>query len=237
MSNPKHYTPTSKMDINLTITKTLTLSTGENVFYREAGLSTLPTVLLLHGFPSSSHQYRDLIPIISPHYHVLAPDFPAFGFTTVPKNYVYTFDRITDTLSTFLSELPNSPLRYSIYIFDYGSPIGFRLALQQPEKVQAIISQNGNAYEEGLGSFWDPIKSFWSARNSAESQNPLRSMVSLEATKSQYFDGTPDPSTIAPESYSMDQYLLDRPGMAGIQLDILHDYQPKPRCTLAGRSG
>jgi pimeloyl-ACP methyl ester carboxylesterase len=136
-----------------TLTNYLSLSSEENVFYREAGPTTSPTVLLLHGFPSSSHQYRHLIAILAPHYHVIAPDLPAFGFTSVPDNYTYTFDNIAQTIDTFLAEIPDPPRTYSIYMFDYGAPTGFRIALKHPERIQAIVSQNGNAYDEGLGSF------------------------------------------------------------------------------------
>jgi pimeloyl-ACP methyl ester carboxylesterase len=213
------------MTLLTTLTKFLTLSTGENVFYREAGLTTSPTILLLHGFPSSSHQYRNLIPVLSPHYHVIAPDLPGFGFTGVDSNYTYTFDNIANTIDTFLSEIPNPPTKYSIYVFDYGAPTGFRIALRHPEKIQAIISQNGNAYTEGLGAFWDPIKTLWSTSNSTDARDAIRPFLELEGTKSQYFNGTIDASAIAPESYSLDQYLMDRPGNKDIQLDIFYDYR------------
>lgn len=212
-----------------TLTKYLSLNTGESIFYREAGQSTSPTILLLHGFPSSSHQYRMLIPVLAPHYHVLAPDLPAFGFTTVPDSYTYTFDNIASTIDAFMAEVPNSPQKYSIYVFDYGAPTGFRLALKHPEKIEAIITQNGNAYDEGLGAFWDPIKDLWRSNNSAEKRDPLRPFLSLEGTKSQYFNGTVDRNAISPESYSLDQYLLDRPGSKEIQLDILYDYRTNPQ--------
>jgi pimeloyl-ACP methyl ester carboxylesterase len=208
-----------------TMTKYLTLSSGENVFYREAGLTTSPTILLLHGYPSSSHQYRNLIPILSPHYRVIAPDLPSFGFTSVPDNYTYTFDNIATTIETFLAEIPNPPEKYSIYVFDYGAPTGFRIALKHPERIQAIISQNGNAYVEGLGAFWDPVKVLWESNNSASARDALRPFLELEGTKSQYFGGTVDPNAVAPESYSLDQYLLDRPGSKEIQLDIFYDYR------------
>lgn len=208
-----------------TMTRYLALSSGENVFYREAGAPTSPTILLLHGFPSSSHQYRHLIPVLAPHYHVIAPDLPAFGFTSVPDNYTYSFENIATTIDTFLAELPNSPTKYIIYIFDYGAPTGLRLALKHPEKVQAIITQNGNAYTEGLGSFWDPVRILWASHNSASARDNLRPFLEIGGTKSQYFDGTPDPSTIAPESYTLDQALLDRPGNKDIQLDIFYDYR------------
>ncbi|KAL6712057.1 hypothetical protein ACN47E_003100 [Coniothyrium glycines] len=201
------------------------LSTGEDVFYREAGTPSSPTVLLLHGFPSSSHQFRKMIPEIAEYYRVIAPDLPAYGFTTVPADYVYTFDNLAATIDTFLAEIPNPPKKYSMYMFDYGAPTGFRLALKNPEKVQAIITQNGNAYDEGLGVFWDPVRLLWASGNSAATREALLGMFTLEATKSQYFVGTPNPSTIAPESYSLDQYLLDQPGNAAIQLDLLYDYR------------
>jgi pimeloyl-ACP methyl ester carboxylesterase len=208
-----------------TMTKYLTLSSGESVFYREAGLTTSPTILLLHGYPSSSHQYRNLIPVLSPHYRVIAPDLPSFGFTSVPDNYTYTFDNIATTIDTFLAEIPNPPEKYSIYVFDYGAPTGFRIALLHPERIQAIISQNGNAYVEGLGAFWDPVKVLWESNNSASARDALRPFLELEGTRSQYFGGTVDPNAVAPESYSLDQYLLDRPGSKEIQLDIFYDYR------------
>lgn len=210
------------------LTHYLALSSGENVFYREAGLTSSPTVLLLHGFPSSSHQYRKLIPILSPYYHVIAPDLPAFGFTKVPSNYTYTFDNIANTIDTFLSELPTPPQKYSIYVFDYGAPTGFRIALKHPEKVQAIISQNGNAYDAGLGPFWDPIRNLWSSSNATDARDAIRPFLELEGTKGQYTNGTVDLSSISPESYSLDQYLMDQPGNKDIQLDIFYDYRTNP---------
>ncbi|KAF1839939.1 alpha/beta-hydrolase [Cucurbitaria berberidis CBS 394.84] len=198
-----------------TLTKYLTLSSGENIFYREAGLNTSPTILLLHGLPSSSHQYRNLIPILSPHYHIIAPDLPAFGFTSVPENYTYTFDNIANSIDTFLT-----CLRSTAYIL--------ALPVKHPGKIQAIISQNGNAYDEGLGTFWDPIKTLWASGNATSARDPLGPIVEIAATKSQYFGGTVDASAIASESYSLDQYLLDRPGHKEIQLDILYDYGTNP---------
>lgn len=208
-----------------TMTKYLTLSTGEEVFYREAGLINSPTIILLHGFPSSSHQYRNLIPVLSPQYRVIAPDLPGFGFTSVSDNYTYTFDNIAETIDTFLAEIHDPPAKYSIYVFDYGAPTGFRIATKHPERIQAIISQNGNAYVEGLGSFWDPIKNVWNTNNSAAGRDALRPFLEIDGTKSQYFGGTVDPSAIAPESYSLDQYLMNRPGNKDIQLDIFYDYR------------
>lgn len=208
-----------------TLTSYLTLSSGENIFYREAGLVTSPTVILLHGFPSSSHQYRNLIPVLSPYYRVIAPDFPLFGFTSVPENYTYTFDNIANTINTFLAEVPNPPAKYSIYVFDYGAPVGFRIALKNPERIQAVISQNGNAYEDGLGAFWDPLRALWKSNNSASARDAIRPFLEIDGTKGQYFGGTVDANRIAPESYSLDQYLIQRPGVKEIQLDLFYDYR------------
>ncbi|KAL5116955.1 hypothetical protein ACEQ8H_005173 [Pleosporales sp. CAS-2024a] len=208
-----------------TTIKTLTLSSGENIFYREAGFVHLPTILLLHGFPSSSHQYRNLIPILSLHYRVIAPDLPGFGFTCTPINYTHTFDNLATTISTFLAQVPSPPQAYSIYMFDYGAPVGFRLALEHPERVQAIITQNGNAYVDGLGAFWDPVKTLWTSSNSASARDALRPFLEIGGTKSQYFDGTPDANSIAPESYTLDQYLLDQGNNKEIQLDLFYDYR------------
>jgi pimeloyl-ACP methyl ester carboxylesterase len=210
------------------LTKYLSLSSGEQIFYREAGLTTSPTVLLLHGFPSSSHQYRNLIPVLAPHYHVIAPDLPAFGFTSVPDNYTYTFDNIAQTIDTFLAEIPNAPQTYSVYVFDYGAPTGFRIALKHPERIRAIVSQNGNAYDEGLGSFWDPIKALWASNNSSSARDALRPLFELSTTRMQYFQGTVDATSISPESYTLDQALLDRPGNKEIQLDLFYDYRTNP---------
>lgn len=200
------------------------LPTGETVFYREAGSSSNPTILLLHGFPTSSHQYRNLIPLLSNKYHVLAPDLPGFGFTTLPQDYVYTFDNIADTISTWLQTIPNSPLKYSIYIFDYGAPTGLRLALKNPSAITAITSQNGNAYTEGLGDAWAPIQKYW-VSNSAADREAIAFLLSASTTKWQYEFGEPDTSVISPETYTLDQALLDRPGNTDIQMDLFYDYR------------
>ena len=215
---------TKIMTFLTTITRFLTLSTGESIFYRESGAPNLPTILLLHGFPSSSHQYRNLIPLLSPKYHVLAPDFPGFGFTTVSPSYTYTFDTIASTISTFLAELPSPVSKYSIYVFDYGAPVGFRLALKNPPAIQAVIAQNGNAYAEGLQDFWDPIRTLWATNNSASARAALLPFLQT-GTKGQYLNGTPDAETIDPASYTLDQALLERDGNFDIQLDLLYDYR------------
>ncbi|KAF2650197.1 putative hydrolase [Lophiostoma macrostomum CBS 122681] len=207
-----------------TITKFLTLSGGEKVFWRESGHANSSTILLLHGFPASSHQFRNLIPLLAPKYRVIAPDLPGFGFTEVPSTYNYTFANLADTIDAFLKEIPNPPEKYSVYIFDYGAPTGLRLALKHPEKIQSIVSQNGNAYVEGFGEFWDSVKKLW-ANNSAENREALQGLFTYNTTKSQYTTGTKDPDSIAPESYTLDQALLERPGQDKIQLDLFYDYR------------
>ncbi|KAF2806767.1 alpha/beta-hydrolase, partial [Mytilinidion resinicola] len=187
---------------------TIPLPSGENVFYRSAGPDSAPTVLLLHGFPSSSHQYRNLIPLLATKYRVIAPDLPGFGFTQLPSTYEYTFNNLAITIGTFLETIPNPPAKYSIYIFDYGAPVGLRLALSKPSAIQAIVTQNGNAYVEGLGPAWEPIKKYW-ATNSIEDRDALRPFLTLEGTKGQYTNGTRDLTVLAPESYYLDQALLD----------------------------
>jgi pimeloyl-ACP methyl ester carboxylesterase len=196
---------------------------GINVFYREAGPADAPVVLLLHGFPTSSFQYRELIPRLADRYRVLAPDLPGFGFTEVPpeRNYKYSFEAIAKTIEAFTDALGLE--RYALYVFDYGAPTGLRLALAHPERVTAIVSQNGNAYEEGLGDAWEPIQRYW--RNpTPENREPLREALSLEGIRWQYTHGVPDPGAIAPEGYTLDAALIERPGNADIQLDLFLDY-------------
>jgi pimeloyl-ACP methyl ester carboxylesterase len=204
--------------------KTKTIG-GVEVFYREAGPKTAPAMLLLHGFPTSSHMFRTLIPTLADSYHVIAPDLPGFGFTNVPADlrYVYTFANLADTIALFTEALGLNS--YAIYVFDYGAPVGFRLALRNPERIRAIISQNGNAYEEGLNpEGWSPVQAYWK-NPTPENRNALRAFLEPEATKWQYTHGVADPSLIAPESFTLDQALLARPGNADIQLDLFGDYQ------------
>ncbi|KAF2795824.1 alpha/beta-hydrolase [Melanomma pulvis-pyrius CBS 109.77] len=212
------------MNFLTTVTKYLPLLGGEKVFWRESGSIHSPTIVLLHGFPSSSHQFRNLIPILAPTHRVIAPDLPGFGFTEVPATYNYTFDNLADTIGEFLEKIPHPPSKYSIFVFDYGAPTGLRIATKHPERIQSIVSQNGNAYVEGLGAPWDPFKLLW-ANNSAENRDRLRPFLEINSTKFQYEDGTQDPSTIAPESYTLDQALLDRPGNKEIQLNLFYDYR------------
>jgi len=196
---------------------------GIQVFYREAGDAAAPVLLLLHGFPTSSFMFRDLISRLADSYRVIAPDLPGFGFTEVPekRNYTYSFDALAGTVQAFTDALGLT--RYAIYIFDYGAPTGLRLAMSRPERITAIVSQNGNAYEEGLGDAWDPIRKYWSEPNAAN-REALRGFLGLEGTKFQYLHGVADPSSVAPESYFLDDALLQRPGNAEIQLDLFLDY-------------
>ena len=195
---------------------------GVDIFYREAGPKDAPVILLLHGFPTSSHQFRNLIPILSKKYHIYAPDMPAFGFTVVPtsRQYVYNFSNITTTIIAFLDALYIT--KFSMYIFDYGAPVGLRIALERPEAVSTIITQNGNAYEEGLGERWSIRKEYWRTE-SAEIRSQLR--PTFETIKGQYLLGEPRAQSIAPESYWLDYGLISRPGNLDIQLDLLLDYR------------
>jgi pimeloyl-ACP methyl ester carboxylesterase len=196
---------------------------GVTVFYREAGLADAPVVLLLHGFPTSSFQYRELIPRLADRYHVIAPDLPGFGFTEVPaeRGYSYTFENLAKTIFAFTQAL--KLLRYALYVFDYGAPTGFRLALMAPERVSAIVSQNGNAYEEGLGDAWQPIQRYW-REPTLEHRNAIRAGLNPEGIRHEYSVGIPDPTLIKPEGYTLDAALLARPGNVDIQLDLFLDY-------------
>ena len=194
-----------------------------NVFYREDGLNSAPTILLLHGFPTSSHMFRNLIPPLADRYHVVAPDLPGFGFSEAPdrKKFGYTFDHLTNVIDGFTQVIGLD--RYAMYIFDYGAPVGLRLALAHPERITAIISQNGNAYEEGLSQGWNPIQKYWK-EPTATNRTALRDFLKPEATKSQYFYGVQDVTLVAPESYELDSALMARPGNDEIQLDLFLDY-------------
>jgi pimeloyl-ACP methyl ester carboxylesterase len=196
---------------------------GVDIFYREAGPTTAPVVVLLHGFPTSSHMYRNLIPLLAHRYHVIAPDYPGFGQSGTPdrKQFPYRFARFTELVDGLLTKLGAD--RYALYVQDYGAPVGYRLALQHPERISALIVQNGNAYEEGLGDFWKPLKAYW-ADGSKAHRDALRGGLMLAATKSQYLDGVRDPSRIDPDSWVLDQALLDRPGIDEIMLDLFKDY-------------
>ncbi len=196
---------------------------GNKIFYREAGPKTAPAILLLHGFPTSSHMFRNLIPALADSYHVVAPDLPGFGFSDAPdrKQFRYTFERLAETIDNFTRTVGLD--RYTIYVFDYGAPVGLRLALAHPERITAIISQNGNAYDEGLSQGWNPIQKYWK-EPTAENRAALREFLTPDATKSQYIHGVQDETLVAPEAYSLDSALLARPGNDEIQLDLFLDY-------------
>jgi pimeloyl-ACP methyl ester carboxylesterase len=196
---------------------------GVRIFYREAGPADAPVLLLLHGFPSSSQMFRELIPRMATRYRVIAPDLPGFGFTTVPeeRGYRHSFDSLAATAQDFVDAL--GLMRYALYLFDYGAPVGFRLAVAHPERVTAIVSQNGNAYEDGLGDAWGPIRRYW-AEPTAENRDALREILTLDGTRWQYTHGVANPDVVAPESYTLDVALLERPDIKDIQLDLFLDY-------------
>ncbi|OJH41886.1 alpha/beta fold hydrolase [Cystobacter ferrugineus] len=197
---------------------------GLEIFYREAGPADAPVVVLLHGYPSSSHMYRHLIPALADRYHVIAPDLPGFGLSAMPAReaFTYSFASYAEIIDALLEQL--GARRYALYVMDYGAPTGFRLALRHPERVTALITQNGNAYEEGLQAFWDPIKALW-ADNSRERRDAVRPFMTLEGTRSQYVDGVKDVSRLDPAAWLHDQLFLDRPGSIEIQLDLIYDYR------------
>jgi pimeloyl-ACP methyl ester carboxylesterase len=206
------------------MTRYRTLSVdGRTLFYREAGDRTAPTVLLLHGFPSSSHMFRNFIPLLADRYHVVAPDLPGFGFSEAPNRaaFAYSFDNLAAVIGRFTEALGLT--RYAVYVFDYGAPVGFRLALAHPERITAIISQNGNAYAEGLSQGWNPIQRYW-AEPSEANRAALRSLLTLETTTWQYTHGVADATLVAPEAYALDAALMARPGNDEIQLDLFRDY-------------
>jgi pimeloyl-ACP methyl ester carboxylesterase len=200
---------------------------GLDVFYREAGPADAPVLLLLHGFPTSSHMFRDLMPALADRYRVIAPDYPGFGQSAMPDRgaFAYTFDNLTRVIDRFTETVGAS--RYALYVMDYGAPVGFRLATRHPERVTALIVQNGNAYEEGLGEFWAPLRKFWKDPSQAN-RDAMRSTLLLEATKWQYLNGTPDPTVVSPDAWALDQAGLDRPGNADLQLDLFYDYRTNP---------
>ncbi|TPV45518.1 alpha/beta hydrolase [Pantoea deleyi] len=197
---------------------------GVNVFYREAGDPSLPVLLLLHGFPASSHQFRNLIPLLADKFHLIAPDLPGFGFTEVPaeRHYSWTFDALGQTLTAFVDALGLT--RYAMYLFDYGAPAGLRLALAYPDRVTGLISQNGNAYLEGLGEAWAPVRAMWADPSEANRQVVRDNVLTAEGVKWQYLHGVSDPQQVAPETYTLDTLLMARPGNKAIQLALFLDY-------------
>jgi pimeloyl-ACP methyl ester carboxylesterase len=203
--------------------KTVTVN-GVNIFFRQAENMKKPTILLLHGFPSSSHMFRNLIKELADDYNIIAPDYPGFGNSDQPtiKEFEYTFDNLANVINNFVEELKLD--KYSIYVHDYGAPVGFRLAVKHPERIQAIITQNGNAYEEGLLPAWDPIRTYWE-HPTKENKEKLGSLLTADFTKYQYVTGTRNPSVISPDSWNIDQFVLNRPGNKEIQLALFYDYQ------------
>jgi pimeloyl-ACP methyl ester carboxylesterase len=196
---------------------------GLKIFYREAGPADAPTLLLLHGFPSAGHMFRDLIPLLAERFHLVAPDLPGFGQSDMPSrdSFKYTFDNLAEAISRFTEVIGQR--RFAIYIFDYGAPVGLRIAAKHPERITAIISQNGNAYEEGLSEGWSPIQAYWREPTQAN-RDALRSFLAPETTRFQYTHGVSDPSLVSPDGRSLDDYYLTRPGAHEVQLDLFLDY-------------
>ncbi len=198
---------------------------GQKLFYREAGSKNAPTIVLLHGFPSSSHMFRELIPKISERVHVIAPDYIGFGYSDAPAatQFKYTFDNLAEHVEKLLfNELGLK--KFSIYVQDYGAPVGYRIASRHPEAIEGIVVQNGNAYAEGIGEGFNAMKPFWKERTAA-TEAPVRALLTRETTIFQYTHGVKEPDLISPDAYTMDQFFLDRPGNDAIQLDLFHDYQ------------
>jgi pimeloyl-ACP methyl ester carboxylesterase len=196
---------------------------GLSVFYREAGAPDAPTLLLLHGFPTASHMFRELIPLLADRFHLVAPDLPAFGKSDMPArgDFDYTFHTIAHVIDRLTEVLGLD--RFAIYVFDYGAPVGFRIATAHPERITAIISQNGNAYEDGLSEGWNPVRAYWKDPSPAN-REAVRTMVAPQTTIWQYTHGAPDPTRVSPDGYGLDNYYLARPGADEIQLDLLLDY-------------
>ena len=200
-----------------------------DIFYREAGPNDAPAILLLHGFPTSSQMFRNLIPLLADEYHVVAPDYPGFGHSSMPPRdqFSYTFDNLTKVIDEFTEKVGLS--KYALYVQDYGAPVGYRLAAKHPERVTAIVVQNGNAYDEGLDNpFWEPIKAYWREPTSREKRDALRNFLTYDATRWQYSHGVKNPELVSPDGPAHDQFLLDRPGNDEIQLDLFLSYGSNP---------
>ncbi len=207
-----------------------TVKVGDlDIFYREAGSKDAPTVLLLHGFPTSSQMFRNLIPALADQYHMVAPDYPGFGHSSMPPRdkFHYTFDNLAKVIDEFTEKLGLT--KYALYVQDYGAPVGYRLAAEHPERITAIVVQNGNAYDEGLDNdFWKPIKAYWKEPNSKEKRDALRGFLTYEATRWQYTHGVKNPELVSPDGPAHDQFLLDRKGNDEIQLDLFLSYGSNP---------
>lgn len=210
----------------MTMYRTVSID-GLDIFYREAGSRNNPTILLLHGFPTSSHMFRNLIPALADKFHLVAPDYPGYGNSSMPtvNEFDYTFDRLAEIVEKFVAAIDLK--KYSLYVMDYGAPIGYRIAAKYPERVESLIVQNGNAYEEGLREFWEPIKAYWQER-SPENAEKLKYLFTLEATKWQYTNGVRNLEAISPDTWTVDQHFLDRPGNEEIQLALFYSYGSNP---------
>ena len=212
---------------NTTMHKTIEID-GLDIFYREAGNPNAPIILLLHGFPTSSHMFRNLIPVLADEFHLIAPDYPGFGASSMPlvDEFEYSFDKLADIVEKLTIKLDLS--QYFLYLMDYGAPVGYRLAAKYPNKVLGLIVQNGNAYEEGLRDFWQPIRAYWQNKTPENAQVLADNLLTLSATKWQYTNGVRNPEAIAPDNWFHDQYLLDRPGNQEIQLELFYSYGTNP---------
>ncbi|MEO9022630.1 MAG: alpha/beta hydrolase [Ginsengibacter sp.] len=201
---------------------------GQHIFYREAGPVNKPSILLLHGFPSSSHMFRNVIALLGNKYHLVAPDYPGFGNSSMPsvKEFEYSFDHLAHIIDLFVTAIHLK--KYSLYMMDYGAPVGFRIACKHPEKVQALLIQNGNAYVEGLSPFWDNMKAYWAEPQKESNINFIKSLLTLEGTQSQYLDGVQDVTSISPDNWIVDQRGLDRPGNQDIQMELFYSYRTNP---------
>jgi len=207
-----------------------TVKVGDlDIFYREAGPNDAPAILLLHGFPTSSQMFRNLIPLLADEYHMVAPDYPGYGHSSMPSRdqFAYTFDNLAKVIDEFTEKVGLS--KYALYVQDYGAPVGYRLAAKHRERVTAIVVQNGNAYDEGLNHpFWEPIKAFWREPTSREKRDGLRNLITYDATRWQYIHGVKNPELVSPDGPAHDQFLLDRPGNDEIQLDLFLNYGSNP---------
>ena len=230
-SQPAHAEATQVQKISEstsypTLHKTIEVD-GQRIFYREAGPKDAPTILLLHGFPTSSHMFRNLIPQLSDRFHVVAPDYPGYGNSSMPSvdEFDYSFDNLANVMEQFIQKVGLKT--YSLYLMDYGAPVGFRIAVKHPERVDGLIIQNGNAYEEGLKEFWKPLKAYWKDRTPKNAE-PLKGFLKVAATKWQYTHGTRDVESISPDNWLIDQHLLDRTGNTEIQLQLFYSYGSNP---------
>ena len=207
-----------------------TVKVGDlDIFYREAGPNDAPAILLLHGFPTSSQMFRNLIPLLADEYHMVAPDYPGYGHSSMPSRdqFAYTFDNLAQVIDEFTEKVGLS--KYALYVQDYGAPVGYRLVATHPERVTAIVVQNGNAYDEGLDNpFWEPIKACWREPTSREKRDALRNLITYDATRWQYIHGVKNPELVSPDGPAHDQFLLDRPGNDEIQLDLFLSYGSNP---------